>query len=887
MTLAPGQKLGPYKIIEAAGAGGMGEVYKAEDTRLDRTVAVKVLPNRTAGNADLRSRFEREARAISSLNHPHICTLHDVGQHEGIDYLVMEYIEGESLSDRLAKGPLDLDEALRIAGQIAGALDTAHRQGLIHRDLKPANVMLTREGAKLLDFGLAKLALADGVVDGVSGITQTTPLTGAGTIIGTMQYMAPEQLEGGEADARCDIFAFGAVLYEMVTGQRAFEGKSHASLIASIMGTTPAPVSQVKPMTPPGLDRLINKCLAKDPDDRWQSARDLADELRWISQSGSQAGIPAPLSARRRFRFRLAWGIAAAAVLCAGVLGWLYAQQVMAPITVVRSEITPPEGAEFEGEAGGSVALSPDGSKIVFTASDSSGQRPRLWVRPINAIEALPLPGTEGASFPFWSPDSKQIAFYADSKLKRILATGGPALTICEARSGRGGSWNDDDVIIFTPTFDGVINRVAAAGGEPEAITVRDTVNNDFTHRWACFLPDNDHFLYFARTGSGAGSEKDAICLSSLSEPEVSVRLINTKSDIAYADGHILFMRDEILMAQPFDPGSLELTDDAVPVAEQVSFVRGWSRGIFSADRKGKLAYRKGLIEQGSRLLVYQPDGTVVDSIGQTDVYGAFNLARGRDRLAVTIEDQSSSNDDIWIIDLSRGLKTRFTFDNASDLAPVWSRDDTRIVWRSDREDGRGLYMKRTDIADTAHLLVRIDDLFWPWEIPPDNSDLLYSQLQKDGKGAIMIAPLDGSAEPRTLIVNGFDNWGARVSDDGRWLAYCSNESGTPQVYISPFPNPTSKWQVSVDGGLMPYWNSRSDRLYYRDLKDHVLEAEIDGSGVVCRVGSIDLLFAAELEAPQIGLLNESGRMVLNTTIETDMESRMLLVQNWPEELKN
>ncbi|MCH5375871.1 MAG: protein kinase, partial [Planctomycetes bacterium] len=560
--------------------------------------------------------------------------------------------------------------------------------------------------------------------------------TGAGTIVGTLQYMAPEQLEGSEADARSDVFAFGALLYEMVTGQRAFEGKSHASLIASIMGTTPPPVSQVKPLTPPGLDRLIKKCLEKDPDDRWQSARDLADELRWIAQSGSQAGIPAPLSAKRRLRVRLAWGIAMVAIVAASALGYLYAQRILAPVPVVRSEISVSEGVTLDGLAGGAVALSPDGSRLTFTAFDTARSTASLlFVRALNSTVALPLEGTDDADLPFWSPDGKQIAFFSEGKLKRILASGGPALTICDAPRGRGGTWNENDVIVFAPEQEGPLFRVAAAGGEARPLTKLDSAQQDWTHRWPVFLPDNDHFLFFVRTVSASGSERDAICLSSLSEPDKIERLINAKSDMAYADGQILFMRDEILMAQPFDAGGLELTGDAVPIAEKVSYSKTFSHGIFSVDRVGNLLYRQGDVVRGSHLYIYSAEGEVIDSIGTTESWGSFDLSHAEDRLAITIQDEATNNMDIWIHDMNRRLRTRFTFGEGEDLAPLWSPDDTRIVWRSIRNGIGGLYTKRTDIADTARLIVAVEGNFWPWQITPDGRDVLYSRTNKDGKG--------------------------------------------------------------------------------------------------------------------------------------------------------
>ncbi|MCM2317460.1 MAG: serine/threonine-protein kinase, partial [Thermoanaerobaculia bacterium] len=450
MTLTAGTRLGPYEIVSPLGAGGMGEVWRAKDTRLERDVAIKILPGDFATNVQLKARFEREAKTISQMNHPNVCTLFDVGHDEGIDYLVMELIEGESLADRLLKGPLPIELVLRHGTEIASALDAAHKQGIVHRDLKPGNVMLTKAGAKLLDFGLAKsgplMSATSSVSQLADGPTVHKPLTEQGTILGTFQYMAPEQLVGQEADPRTDIFAFGAVLYEMATGQRAFVGKNKTSLVAAIVSGTPPPVSQVAPLTPPALDHVIKKCLEKDPDDRWQSIHDVADQLRWISEAGSRAGEPAPLLAKRKTKLRVAWALHAATALVAvaATLGVIYATK--APPRVLRATLLPPDKLVFE-PTNGAMALSPDGKRLVFPARDSSGKT-TLWVRSLDALTAQPLAGTDGGHSPFWSPDSRFIGFFSNGKLRKIDASGGPPQVLCDARNGRGGSWSRSGVIL-------------------------------------------------------------------------------------------------------------------------------------------------------------------------------------------------------------------------------------------------------------------------------------------------------------------------------------------------------------------------------------------------------------------------------------------------------
>ncbi len=504
MPLPQGTRLGPYEILAPLGAGGMGEVYRARDTRLERTVAIKVLPSHLSADEHRRERFEREARTISQLTHPHICALYDVGRQDGTDFLVMEHIEGETLTERLVKGALSSEQYLRYGIEISGALDHAHRHGIVHRDLKPGNVMLTKSGVKLLDFGLAKFAAPPAALSLSALPTEAArQLTDTGQILGTLQYMSPEQLEGKEADARSDLFAFGAVLYEMATGRKAFTGKSQASLIAAILQNEPEPISKVSPLTPPALDRVVRACLAKDPEDRWQTAHDVMLQLQWISEGGSQAGIPAPVAARRRGRERLAWGVVAALLVTSAILGAAYWRSRAAPSVSLRLSLLPPEGKTFSfiGEGYGQdapapVAISPDGRRLVFGAQDADSVR--LYMRLLDSFEAQPLEGTADAWFPFWSPDGASIGFFQESKLKRIRAGGGPAEVIAGAPNARGGSWGRDGTILFAPKGGGAIFRVSEKGGTPTPVTFPSAPESVLTHRFPSFLPDGRHFLYLA-----------------------------------------------------------------------------------------------------------------------------------------------------------------------------------------------------------------------------------------------------------------------------------------------------------------------------------------------------------------------------------------------------
>ncbi|MGH9462494.1 MAG: protein kinase domain-containing protein, partial [Vicinamibacteria bacterium] len=585
MSLTPGTKLGPYEIVSPIGAGGMGGVYKAQDTRLDRTVAIKVLPSHLADDADLRQRFEREARTVSSLNHPHICTLHDIGREGDVAFLVMEHIEGETLAERLKKGPVPLNEALTYAVQITEALDKAHRQGVVHRDLKPGNVMLTKSGAKLLDFGLAKLA---GTVSGAPDMstlsslpTEQKSLTAAGTILGTFQYMAPEQLEGREADARTDIFALGALIFEMVTGKKAFEGKSQASLISSIMSSEPASVSTVQPFSPAALDRVIRTCLAKDPDKRWQSAGDVARELEWIAQAGPEAA--ARPSAAGRLRERVAWSAAAVATLAAIVFATLWVLRAPEPPRVVRFDVPPPERLPVVD----SPKLSPDGRYLAFNGTDEQGIA-QIWVRPLNALQAVPLSGTEGAGRAFWSPDSTQLGFFSGGKLKKIAVSGGPPQTICDAPTGADGAWSEGGVILYDGQGTDPIMRVSASGGiaSPQ---VTPSGEKAAQVGWPQFLPGGEKFLYVVFGASSA----EEVRIGSLDGGE-SKTVLAGLSRVEYAPpGHLLYVRETTLVAQPFDSASGETTGEPVPLAEELG-IDSVGLAHFSASRTGVLAFRGG-----------------------------------------------------------------------------------------------------------------------------------------------------------------------------------------------------------------------------------------------------------------------------------------------------
>ncbi len=905
MTLAEKTKLGPYEILTAIGAGGMGEVYRARDTRLGRDVAIKILPQHLTEKADARQRFEHEARAVSSLNHPHICTLYDIGHQDGTDFLVMEYLEGETLAKRLEKGPLATTELLRIGIEIADALEKAHRAGVIHRDLKPSNIMLTKGGAKLLDFGLAK-AEEESAAPALASLTQplnpsgrSTPVTAEGTIVGTFQYMSPEQMEGKEVDARSDIFSFGAVLYEMATAKRAFEGKTTASVIAAILEREPPPISSVQPMSPPALDRTVKICLAKDPDERFHSAHDVKLQLEWIREAGSQAGVPAPVVARRKMRERFWISATTLVTIIAALLAIGYIARAPQSAQVIRAYIKPAANSNFTSFNGGTAgfAVSPDGLRVAYVATMPDGKSV-LWVRPLGSLEAQPLAGTEGANLPFWSPDSRSIGFFADGKLKKIEVAGGPPLTLCDALGGRGGTWNRDGTIVFSPFFSTPLFRVSAAGGAATPVTTVDRSTNQSTDRWPWFLPDGRHFLYLAGNPfTPEESPTNSIMVGSLDSKETKF-LFHSHSNAIFASGYILFLRQNTLMAWPFDPKRLEFTGDAVPIADQVEDVTTRVEGEFSSSENGVLAYLEGGAV-GSRQLVWlDRSGKQVGAVPGTDSYSAPHISPDGKELAFELESPAG---DIWLYDMARDVKTRFTFSSGSssaNLSQIWSPDGRRIAYASIRNGGFGIYEKAADGSGNEEQLVEPGaDQRYPMDWSPDGRFILYIGWESSGAD-IWVLPLQGDRKPyilnqtqQTQTLSFSSQTTARFSPDGKWLAYSSSESGRFQVYVTPFPGPGGKWQISSDGGWFPQWRRDGRELFYvSPSDDKIMAAEVKANGSSFDVGAVRPLFEIR---PYFGLYTANlfdvmpdGQRFIVVDDAPRSNATLTLVANWPALLK-
>ena len=682
MSIEPGTMLGPYEIDKVVGVGGMGEVYRARDTRLDRSVAIKVLAPHLAENPEHRERLEREAKAVSSLSHPHICPLYDVGHENGVDFLVMEFIEGETLADRLARGPLPIDEVLRYGVQIADALEKAHRQGIVHRDLKPGNVMLTTDGTKLLDFGLARTdAVAGSDADLTVSPTVSKPLTAAGTVIGTYQYMAPEQLEGKTSDARTDIFALGAVLYEMATGRRAFVAETQASLIGAIMHEKPQPVSAIQPMTPPALDRVIQSCLAKNPEDRWQTAHDVKLQLQWIAEGGSVVGLPAPVAARRKSRERLAWVAFGIAVLAAALFSVGYVRRAPVPPLQTRFEITPPA----ELATVGSPRISPDGRILAFRGVDSNGNA-QLWLRPMNSVEARPLAGTEGArddARPMWSPDSRHVAFFVGDKLKKVPVAGGPAQTVCDA-DGADGSWSTSGEILYDGATNAPLMRVPAAGGIAKPEVSLEDLEGVTGLGWPEFLPDGEQFIFLA----DQLEDDTRVMIRSLGSDEGRV-LMTSDSRVQYAEpGYLVYVLNDMLVAHPFDADAGGFTGEPLPLADSIG-VSAVGLADFSASHDGTLAYRGG--QTGARQLVWRDrTGRELGQVGEPAEYRTSWLSPDGQRVVVAVIEPDGSNIDLWIHDLERGgglaFHLRRWLRRRADLVAGWVSNRLQLQpWRGQR----------------------------------------------------------------------------------------------------------------------------------------------------------------------------------------------------------
>jgi serine/threonine protein kinase len=890
--LAAGTKLGPYEIQSPLGAGGMGEVYRARDTRLDRTVAIKILASHLSSSPELRQRMDREARAISSLNHPHICQLYDVGSQDNADFLVMEFLEGETLAERLRKGPMPMPELLKIGVSIAEALEVAHRHGIVHRDLKPGNIMLTVSGAKLMDFGLAKpLGLSPAVTSGtvpsftaaptISGASPLSPLTTVGSIVGTIQYMSPEQIEGKEADARSDIFAFGAVLYEMAAGKRPFEGKSQISLASSILEKDPEPITTIKPLTAPVFEHVITTCLQKNPEDRYQSAHDVKLELKWIAVTPvASAPVTVTPHATTENRGRMVWIAAAVLALILGLIAGIFLNRP-SPAPSVRTAINPPEKATLNltGDEAGPPVLSPDGATLAFSATSPEGKM-LLWVRPMNSLEGHALPGTEGVSFPFWSPDGRSLGFFASGKLKTVDVDDGSVQVVCEAQVGRGGSWGPGGVILLSQAPSAPIVRVSSAGGNPVSISTIDTTQHT-SHRWPFFLPDGKHYLYLAMHHDPSKAANNTVYYASLDGKE-NQPLFHSQSNAIYANGFLLFARGDQLLAQPFDPAKGKLSGEPHSVAKGVmNDVSTWHMDA-SASENGLLVFGSGgnselqlvWVDRGGKEI-----GTVAEKL--TDLQDARISPQG-DRIALQI---NAGVNDIWVLDLARGVRTRLTFGPVANIGPVWSPDGKWIGYACLSGSYQfSLCRKPSDGSGTEEKLFTDDHQILPSDWSPDGKQLIFERAIEAPKAQAWALPLEGERKPQLVLERGAR---ARLSPDGRWLAYYSGVSGQLEVYVVPFAGGQGKWQVSTAGGMYPEWSKDGRETYYMDLAGNLLAVPVKEIGGALQFGEPQTLVSkwTILNQPLYDVAPDGKKILLDRVVQ-QVTQPLTVVTNWMAELK-
>jgi Tol biopolymer transport system component len=862
----------------------MGEVYKARDTRLERTVAVKVLPSHLSASPESRQRFEREAKTISQLSHPHICALHDVGREGDTEYLVMEYLEGETVADRLLKGPLPLEQTLRYGVQIADALDKAHRQGIVHRDLKPGNVMLTKTGVKLLDFGLAKALPSPtgrGVGgEGVTSVPTQLNLTQEGAILGTFQYMAPEQLEGREADSRTDIFAFGCVVYEMATGRKAFSGATQASLISSILRDDPPPISQVQAMSPPALDRIVKTCMGKDPDDRWQSAGDVGKELRWIAE-GSQVGATAAPPLRRARRDWLAWSVAGLLLLATIFLGnEVRRVRGRPPGEAVHSYLVPPEKTSFRlmGDDAAPIVVSPDGRSTAFGAGG------KLWVGSLATGAVRALAGTDGGTFPFWSPDNRFVGFFSDGKLRSVEASGGPVRAIADAQNARGGAWSPHGVIVFAPDFRLGLFRVSASGGPAVAFT-RLEEGKHTTHRWPTFLPDGKHVLYLAANHANPRSEDSGIYVASL-DGGAPRRVMPSYGSAQYTSGWLLTVRDTSLLAFPFDAGRLTIEDKPVRVSDDVNFDLGVWRGSFTMSENGVLAYQLAQAGIGGQLTWCDSSGRRLSTVGEKSEAYSPQLSPDGRRALVILGDP---NNDIWVYELERGVRTRLTTAAQVTVSPVWSPDNAQILYVSQERPRAPLeflmMIMPSDGAGERKVLYRSKERIEPTDWSRDGR---YVLVDRGNIGAqdVWVVPVGEPDKAFPLVQTQFPERAGQISPDGRWAAYQSLQTGRNEIYVTPFPGGGARWQVSGGGGSQARWSPDGRELYFVSAEDDMTVASVDGSGSRFEVKDVRPLFRVNLyRGPRVGLHSyavsrDGKRFLVNDAGEAGVP-RVALVTNW------
>jgi eukaryotic-like serine/threonine-protein kinase len=867
MSLNPGERLGPYEILSTLGEGGMGEVFRARDTRLNRTVAIKILRPDAAGDSDRHARFEREARAIASLSHPHICALHDVGGADAGSFLVMELIEGETLAARLRRGRLPLAEALTYGVQIAGALECAHRKGIVHRDLKPANIMLTTAGVKLLDFGLARLRAEQ---PAIGDATQTAALTGSGVILGTLQYIAPEQLEGREVDGRADLFALGAILYEMAVGRPAFEGSTPAALVSAIMQAQPAPISMIDPALPPRLDRLVTLCLKKNPDERWASAHDVQLLLKEL-QEGETAAPEGP--APRRW---IPWGVAVAALSLAAALSFNRAPAADTSANVLS--VLPAAGTTMmPGEA---PQVSPDGRHVAFVATDADAST-RLYVADRGSFSPRALDGTEDAMLPFWSPDSQTIGFFAAGRLKRVAVAGGTPLTLATAAVPRGGTWSRDGTIMFVPFPAQPPHTIPAAGGTPKPVPVLAALPGRL---FPTFLPDSRHYIYM-EIGPGRVAQTASLRLGSIDSPE-STEIVQSRGSGAYIDpGYIVFRRERSLVVQAFDPERLELRGSPATLIEHIGFNPVTYQTLVSASSTGMLAY--AIPQPAQQLVWFDRQGRQLGAAAPPGNYNSLCLSPDDAQAIYDAADPQTSNLDIWSAPVgSGGSAGRLTFDSSVDFYVVCSDHDDEIAFATLRHGSPSLYRLNLNAPGRETQMLRLAAPLLPTDWSQDGRVVVFSRFDPKTLWDVWTLPL-ASGTPSAFVATAAEERNARLSPDGRWMSYTSDESGAFEVYVQPFPATGAKWQVSRGGGQQSVWAPDGRELFYISPDKRIIGVRVTASNGAFGTSAPRVVIDARVggwertnHGRPYAITRDGGRLLVSR--ETDATHAAGVILDWP-----
>jgi serine/threonine protein kinase len=906
-----------YKIIEKLGEGGMGEVYKAQDTKLDRFVALKFLPSQLTASESDKARFIQEAKAASSMNHPNVCTIHSIEEYNSQIFISMEYIEGKTLKDK--KDSLSEKQILEIGIQVAEGLAAAHEKGIVHRDIKPENIMVRKDGiVQIMDFGLAKLYSSGNV----------SRLTKAGTTMGTIGYMSPEQVEGVDVDHRTDIFSLGVVLYELLAGEAPFKGMHDTAVMYEIVNVEPPPISTIKEGIDPQLDGIILECLEKDKDERFQSAKELAKNLRKFrrvlsagraskiysvnSQSYNvKSGQTTTVDTQRKTSFgdipvknlfrnifynpKIFWS-AAAVLFIAVILLLVFSvfNKTEVEIQEIKAAIMPPHGINFENGLGSNLTISPDGKYISFIGSDSSGTT-KLWVRPVNSLTARPLTNATVEAYPFWSPDSKTIAYFDRGKLMKISLDAGTSLPICDVSSGRGGSWSPTGTIVFSPAPTGGIFKVSSSGGTAEEIIKADSTIEAQSLRWAHFLPDGDHFLYSTENSATGSTPTDAIFLSSLSDTK-SKKQIDASSNCQYANGYLLFVRQSILLAQKFDPDNLQLTGEAMPVTENIQYYDVRISGTFGASRNGKLIFLEENQNNNFTILL-DKNGKMIKKLFDGAPRFVASFSPDGEKIAYDFYDANEKNIDIWIFDIKRNVSTRLTFQKDGDIDPQWTPDGKKITYSSTEGGVFNLYIKNADGSGNATLLFKSAFNKFITDISPDGNYLLINAINSasNKSGAdILLLPQTGDKKPVKILATNFHESNASFSPNLKWIAYQSDESGKDQVYIIPFNSnnieskASGKWQVSVDGGVAPRWMNNGKSVYFYTTDHKILAVDVYESGSSLSPGQPYVIFKpGNMNISRLQNINRTGtEIIARIPNGQSVQPPITLVANWQEELE-